>query len=575
MNGPLAASLHFQAPFKSLILLFIFQAEFLLLGTALSSWFRRNRFALFSLPDLAFLGQCAAVSFAQVWSLFGGLRPLSNICLLLVVAANAMLWPRRLLETLRSGAEETHWPGLLLVSPLWLVAAFNALTPGFCYDSELYHLLAVRWAWEYGAVPGLANLHGRLGFNSSLSALAALLGVPWGLRLGQEFVSPSLVILAACVVSQGLSRKGSAQGHYPRIIYAFSLFAFLGGLIFSPCVPSPQPDIGGAALAILVAWYFREILFRDEVTLEQSTNFLFLCLSAVALVIQTKLSFLAFGLATAGIALPAVWLRFRRVLPMAAASLWASALLLPWVCCGYVISGYPLFPSELGRWNFDWTVPHELIKHERDWVLSWARNPGLPPETVLGNWVWLGSWFSSLWHNPGVIKPSVLTLASSLLFLIGRAWRFECQNLWKWFVLITPSILGLAFWFLTAPAPRFAEATLWIFAANVLVCPLVVSARASKIASFVAGAVILSFLFYDAGFGLERLAREDEKLPNFIGVRPVMTLRFTRSGLGVWVPATEYNPGDWELLSTPADRFDYRLELRGPTLRQGFRIRGQ
>src|SRR5215471_10019743 len=126
MNGPLAASLHFQAPFKSLILLFVFQAEFLLLGTVLSSWFRRNRVALFSLPDLSFLGLCAAVSFAQVWSLFGGLRPLSNICLLLFVAANAMLWPRRLFETLRSGAEETHWSGLLLLSPLWLLAASNA-----------------------------------------------------------------------------------------------------------------------------------------------------------------------------------------------------------------------------------------------------------------------------------------------------------------------------------------------------------------------------------------------------------------------------------------------------------------
>jgi hypothetical protein len=235
MNGPLAASLHFQAPFKSLILLFIFQAEFLLLGTALSSWFRPNPFALFSLPDLAFLGQCAAVSFAQVWSLFGGLRPLSNICLLLFVAANAMLWPRRLLETLRSGAKETHWPGLLLVSPLWLVAAFNALTAGFCYDSALYHLLAVRWVWEYGAVPGLANLHGRLGFNSALASLAGLLGVPFGLRLGQEFVNPAIVVSVAAVLSQGLSWKSTRGRDFQRTIYALSLFVPVVALVFSSC----------------------------------------------------------------------------------------------------------------------------------------------------------------------------------------------------------------------------------------------------------------------------------------------------------------------------------------------------
>src|SRR5215469_316870 len=296
MNGPLAASLHFQAPFRSLILLFIFHAEFLLLGIALSSWFPRNRFALFSLPDLAFLGQCAAVSFAQVWSLFGGLRPLSNICLLLFVAANAMLWPRRLFKTLRSGAEETHWPGLLLVSPLWLVAAFNALTAGFCYDSALYHLLAVRWAWEYGAVPGLANLHGRLGFNSALSYLAGLLGVPFGLRLGQEFVNPAIVVSVAAVLSQGLSWESARGRNFQRTIYALSLFVPVVALVFSSCLSSPQPDVGAAAMAILVAWYFWEIVFGKEIP-SHDGRLLLLCVSAASMALQFKLSSLGLSLA--------------------------------------------------------------------------------------------------------------------------------------------------------------------------------------------------------------------------------------------------------------------------------------
>jgi hypothetical protein len=569
----LAALVHFRAPLKSSLLLLFFQIEFLLLGTVLAACLGPRRSARFSLPDLGFIGLCAAVAFGQIWSLFGGLRPFSNMVLLVVAAVIAFLRYRQLIEIVGAGAKETRWRGLILVLPLWLVGTFNALTNGFCYDGALYHLAAVRWVWEYGTVPGLANLHGRLGFNSSLSALAALLGVPSGLRLGQEFVNPSLVILAAGVVSQGLFGKGSAPGDFPRTIYALSLFAFLGGLIFSPCLSSPQPDIGGAAIAVLVAWYFREIFFRDELTTQQNTNFLFLCLSAVVLAIQIKLSYLALGLATAAIAPFLFWLRFRSVSPLVPVSLWAGALLIPWVCCGYVTSGYPLFPSELARLNFDWTVPNELIERERDWALSWARNPGLPPEIVLRSWAWLGPWFSSLWQDPGVIRPLVLTVVGLLLFLVGRSWRCERQNLWKWFVFITPSFLGLIFWFFTAPAPRFAEATLWIFGANVLICPLAVSAQTSKIASSVAGAVVLSLLSYDAGVGLGRLGYEGEKLPNFVGGRPVMTLRLTRSGLGVWLPTPPSNPGDWELVSTPLDRFDSRLELRGPTLRQGFRIR--
>jgi hypothetical protein len=571
MNGHLAASLHFQAPFKSLMLLFIFQAEFLLLGTVLSSWFRRSRFALFSMPDLAFLGQCAAVFFAQVWSLFGGLRPLSNICLLLFVAANAMLWPRRLLEALRSAAKETHWPGLLLVSPLWLVAAFNALTAGFCYDSALYHLLAVRWVWEYGAVPGLANLHGRLGFNSALSSLAGLLGVPFGLRLGQEFVNPTIVVSVAAVLSQGLSWKGETGREFQRTIYALSLFVPVIALVFSSCLSSPQPDVGAAAMAILVAWYFWEIVFGKETPIHDG-RLLLLCVSAASMALQFKLSSLGLSLASGVLAILLVCLRHRDGSFLFATALWAGILLFPWICSGYLSSGYPLFPSEFARINFDWTAPRELVAQERDWVLSWAREPGVSPEVVLRNWNWLGQWVLRLWSGPEVIMPLLLAV-TGLLIALPLVFSRELQGVGKWFILITPSILALLFWFLTAPAPRFAEPTLWVFAANVLVCSFVISSTTSKLIRRAAVAVPLTLACYNAILGFERLSHEGKKFPNFVGVPPTMTLRRTNSGLEIWVPTEGNSPGESELLATPPDRFNPRLELRGPTLRQGFRIR--
>lgn len=572
MTAPFAALLHFQAPLKSLMLLIFFQAEFLLLGTVLSTYFRSNRFAAFNLPDLAFLGQCAAVGFAQVWSLFSGLRPLSNVCLLLVATIAAMLRHRRWFESLRSGAKETHWRGLMLVSPLWLVAALNALTSGFCYDSALYHLLAVRWVWEFGAVPGLANLHGRLGFNSSLSSLAGLFGVPFGLRLGQEFVNSTIALLAATVVSQGLSGKVKAHRDFPRTIYALGLLVPLVALIFSSCLSSPQPDIGAAATAILVAWYFREILFESEVNPNHGGRLLLLCLSAAAMALQFKLSYLGLSVSVGAVALSLAHLRYRDSSLVFATALWAGALLFPWLCSGYLTSGYPFFPSEFARMNFDWTVPHELVERERDWALSWAREPGIPPELVLRNWNWVGSWLTRLWSSPDVIKPLIFVV-TGLMVAFAPPLRREVQNVGKWFILITPSIFALIFWLLTAPAPRFAEATLWIFGTNVLVCSFVVFTQTPKLTCCVAVAVVLSLVGYNVSVGFERLTHEVERFPNFVGGIPDMTLRSTRSGLGVWVPATQYNPGDWELLSTPPDRFNSRLELRGPTLRQGFRIR--
>ena len=168
--------------------------------------------------------------------------------------------------------------------------------------------------------------------------------------------------------------------------------------------------------------------------------------------------------------------------------------------------------------------------------------------------------------------PLLLTV-TGLLIAFSSVFRREVQNVEKWSILVTPSISALVFWFLTVPAPRFAEATLWIFAANVLVCSFVISSATSKFVRRAAVAVLLTLVCYNAIVGFERLIHEGRKFPNFVGGPPAMTLRRTDSGLEIWVPTEGDSPGDSELLATPPDRFDPRLELRGPTLRQGFRIR--
>ena len=47
------------------------------------------------------------------------------------------------------------------------------------YDTGLYHLQAVQWSTHYPAVPGLANLHYRLGYNNSVHLFAAYTDAFW------------------------------------------------------------------------------------------------------------------------------------------------------------------------------------------------------------------------------------------------------------------------------------------------------------------------------------------------------------------------------------------------------------
>ncbi|EMO63800.1 hypothetical protein LEP1GSC133_1179, partial [Leptospira borgpetersenii serovar Pomona str. 200901868] len=56
----------------------------------------------------------------------------------------------------------------IITFPFLLSALIFFLYPPspFAYDSGLYHIQSIKWIQEYSVVPGLANLHGRFGFNS-------------------------------------------------------------------------------------------------------------------------------------------------------------------------------------------------------------------------------------------------------------------------------------------------------------------------------------------------------------------------------------------------------------------------
>jgi hypothetical protein len=84
--------------------------------------------------------------------------------------------------------------------------------------------------------------------------------------------------------------------------------------------------------------------------------------------------------------------------------------------------------------------------------------------------------------------------------------------------------------------------------------------------------LIAGFSVFELAEGFVRLHRERERFPNFVGGVPPLVSRVTFSGLAVWVPTEGNLTGPWQIPATPADRFDPRLELRGKTLREGFRI---
>jgi hypothetical protein len=135
-----------------------------------------------------------------------------------------------------------------------------------------------------------------------------------------------------------------------------------------------------------------------------------------------------------------------------------------------------------------------------------------------------------------------------------------------------PVAISLLFWFTTAPGPRFAEGTIWILAVGVAYLPFASRDSAERFARAIFLVAVSGLTTLELATGFARLRKETERLPNFVGTPPVLTKELTYSGLAVWVPVDGESAGPWQIPATPPDRFDPRLELRGKSFREGFRM---
>jgi hypothetical protein len=94
----------------------------------------------------------------------------------------------------------------------------------------------------------------------------------------------------------------------------------------------------------------------------------------------------------------------------------------------------------------------------REWIVSWARQPGASPGDVNDNWDWFPDWIvrnSADWSIQLLLGLIVLSVVI-WIFLGGRDQR---EPLPSWLITgasLAPAVAAIAVWFFTAPDPRFA-----------------------------------------------------------------------------------------------------------------------
>jgi hypothetical protein len=352
--------------------------------------------------------------------------------------------------------------GLLSISAV--AAAWFAAAEPMDYDAGLYRLGLINYAAEYRAIPGLANLHSRFGFNSALGPLAAFMENGFwadnGFRIVTGFVLLLLLIEVALRIF--VPRKRTPGDFLIVLGWAFTVWVILDDS--GRWISSPSQDLI-ALVTALVAFVF----LVDFVNLSSRQPWFAsaaLLAAAVSAAIR-PLSWLLVVCLLLTIYLASIWLKPRKQI-----GLGAHLYLLPTVMAVFVlgavmmirdaiISGWLLFPFTAFPLPLDWRTVNP--KEDSLWITWYSRAPGLNiDEAKLQGWFepWLNSFVFG--REMRFFALAVVASLIPVLWVEGRrAWRQSWPAI---SMALFPALVVSVVWFVTAPDIRFGWAGLFALA---------------------------------------------------------------------------------------------------------------
>jgi hypothetical protein len=554
-------------------------------------------------------GLAMTIAYAQLWSLFAPLGALSLMIWILAALSGAPALVRFFIPSHHEGNRSKpitarvrtgfFISGAVLIILIGATGVATRTWMTGAYDTELYHFSAVRWMNEYAALPGLANLHSRLGLNSGFLLFSALFDNLWWDR-HTAWLTQGFIVTVACIqwlailldkdTAQPLRRKIFCLLTYPCLIRMLvtiqpTLYyddialliqlVFMAELLrFTPSYFSTHEDAGSVSRQtapwLLMITTLGALGFSIKPTGAISLLFAVLCSSTILIwiILKYKLRLIeATRTATAIFIL-------------------AAAIVLGHLSRNAVLSGWLLFPAPAGKLHVEWAMPEYPAGHTHaDEMQSarglyhilkgWARLPGEQYRlaTTNGASFWIPKWRQRVWHG---VEPWLLYTGFVFMLAHLSAWcirRARKQAMAFDGILIALASANLCFWFLTAPDMRFGHGFFWIWmglgGCMFLARPGFKLPTAPVFAGF-ALVYLLPWLVTsrmpERTFSLHHIGKAEPKPTTAIvldnGQVPPLILN---------VPSENDLCGDAELPATPYPR--KTLQLRRPgLLKYGFRV---
>ncbi len=490
-----------------------------------------------------------------------------------------------------------HWPVFILcavgVIVVMLAVSGSAMPRIRAYDTFLYHWSAVRWTNSFPAVPGLANLHIRLGTNSAWLLFASLLDHGLMERRTAWIVPgfPVAVVTWQLLHALFLPKTGMTVRLFALLClpYAFKqLLRTTPGLYFD----SPALLLQIVFFLELFRWIERRRTATPRVEHGVSLHSLFVVTPAILSFVIKPVAPLSLALAISLMAYAMLYDVFRAGggLRKWAPGVLPGILLAGWLARNVVLSGWLLFPAPYGQLPVDWAVPAEprgashaesiqSLQGQQDVIRGWARQPGSGYEDAVNAPLrqWVPAWYE---RNQQAIELRRVLPAGLAVMTVFYGVFLTCGHRKRpVFLIALPALLlaQLAFWFFMAPDLRFGDVFFWLLLA-VSGCGLFAMAPDRRWRPFVIGVLGVAFLATATPWVEALRAGVPDAAQLRIGrsiANPTRAVQLDNGQIPpliVYVPVTGDQSGDAMLPNTPYPR-EQLMARRPGSLRSGFRVR--
>lgn len=501
--------------------------------------------------------------YAGIYSLFAGVSLGANIvmwlfCLLVIVIGREDLSDFCLKQkrNLTKGK-------VMLVMVMLLLFSYGASRGYMHWDSGLYHAQAIRWIEEYGVVPGLANLHCRLAYNSSAFVLTALYSMSF---LGGQSLHTVSGFMAFVLAIKGLdvtkvfSRKKVQVSDFVKVAMLFYI-----SIIYTEMM-SPASDYFAMLFLFYIVITWVELEEKKE---KDITPYGMLCV-LLAVNVTIKLSSAIMLLLVLKPAI--VLLKEKRYGQIGLYLCLGILAVFPYLARNVILSGWLVYPfPAIDLFSFDWKIPIGETEYDAEEIKVYAKGMTdvLLKDTPMSQW--LPDWFAKL---KGLEKIWVLSSAASVVGgVLVSVWGFlkRKQEMFGFLFLQWVLIAGYLFWQIGTPLVRYGYIYILAFPFFTMGLWYVLLLEKWDKSYWLFGAALLVFFIYKGGNMAGSIAASSGQ-DYYVWQQDYYTGPYESYEVGeteFYYPLDRGQIGYSKFPGAPHERYDF--ELRGDELRKGFR----